>query len=183
MKPREWAALGFRLLSVYLFVQAMFGGIATLYFGAVWIFSKPTFDGSLSSEFYLMIQALVGALQATVVGYWYWFDADKTSDPRGMESVEGGTVDPIAPLLTLAVAAWGVFGFVAAMRRVVGLWAWQQTSGFDAPASNLLLHYLLIELAAYTAFAMAPRTIVGILLWCTPGSGRAMPEPNEATSA
>lgn len=189
MKPRDWAAFGFRLLAIYLFVQALFWSVATLYCTICWIFSKPMFDGSHSATFYTALTALVSAVQATSVGYWYWFDADNSADTRCLESDGDGAVDPIAPLVMLAVATWGVVGMLHAMRQVIRLWITQQSSllsfseWLEEPWASFALCHTFIHFAVVMTFAIAPRMVVSILLWCTPGSGRAIPEPNEATSA
>ena len=121
MTPREWAALGFRLLAIYLFIDALFWSGATLIAATMWWFEEPQVFDSPPMKAYGGIVSLVKVLQALAAGYWLWYGARRLSKPVRCGAGLQSCGEHLSPFMVLAIATWGGLQLIPALGQLLNL--------------------------------------------------------------
>lgn len=174
MKPRDWAAIGFRLLAIYLFMTSVYWFVSTLFCTLSWIFSEGDFDGRKTVWFEGAMMAFVHLVQFLALGYWYWFGAYHIARPLRTDDLGREQVESIAPLCVLVVAVWGVLHWMPAINRLQDIWVLQNilyqglADWWESPHIRSSLRLGAMNFIAAFCCAIMPRIIVDGMLKLTP---------------
>lgn len=200
MTPRDAAILGFRLLAMYLFVDAIYQGAATTLTAVRWLFEDlPDYEEISFTGMGAMI-GLAKTLQSLVVGFWLWFDAPRASAPFDDGAGSNRYVARIGPPLVLAIASCGALKATPAVGDLVkacqaAYWFGKQRSPFSDMESilrevatfdfwvarNFLIERIIAYALAVALIAFA-RPIAGVLLRRMPDAARQGDTPTTQTA-